>query len=68
MPAEESVYVSSVLPPDLVQRMDLRIAEARVRTLRAGREEAIIPTRSNWIRNAILHYLSCPGVNGNNHI
>jgi len=65
VPDESSVYVSAVLPPELVQRLDLKIAEARLRTLRSGSETAIIPTRSNWIRNAILHYLNCPNVNGN---
>jgi hypothetical protein len=66
--SDASVYVSSVLPPELVQRMDLKIAEARVQMLRTEREDAIIPTRSSWIKRAILHYLTCPHANGSgNH-
>ncbi len=59
------VYVSAVIPADVARKLDLKIAEERVKTLRSGSEDAVLPSRSSYIRNALLHYLTCLHVNSN---
>lgn len=49
-----TVIVSADLPRDLVTWLDLHLAERRVAALKAGNQDASLPTRSSFIRELLL--------------
>jgi hypothetical protein len=54
MEERRTTVVSADLPRDLVTWLDLHLAELRLATLRAGREDSPIPTRSGFIRDLLI--------------
>lgn len=64
---DEGTHVSSVVPREIVKRLDIKITEIQLKLLREGKRKGdIVPSRSSWIRAAIIHFLNCPHVNGPN--
>ena len=60
--SDDTVYVTSIIPAAIAKKMDAHIVEKFVRsrkTPRKDNEAPRIPTRSSYIRDAILHYLEC---------
>jgi hypothetical protein len=52
---ERSTTIVSVeLPKDLVDWINLRVAEQRVAILKAGKDEPLLPTRSSFLRNLVI--------------
>ena len=52
------MIVSAEVPDDIVKRIDVYLAERRLSTLRSGQEDSILPTRSSFLREAILAKLT----------
>lgn len=46
---KKMIVVSTQLPFELCHWMDLHIAQLRLATLRAGNEDALVPSRSGFI-------------------
>jgi|HubBroStandDraft_5_1064220.scaffolds.fasta_scaffold157368_2 hypothetical protein len=54
MSDDNRTIVSVELPRDLVDWINLRVAEQRLDLLKAGKDDRLLPTRSSFLRNLIL--------------
>lgn len=54
------MIVSAEIPEEVIKVVDVRVAEARLLAAKTGKPDAPIgPTRSSFIKEAVVHYLNC---------